>query len=167
MTSRESEPIDVVDEHDRVVGTTDRLTAHRTGLLHRVGAVYVFNGTGELYVQVRRDGGLLDHSVGGHVDRGEDYLTGTLREAEEELGLSQSLTSLSVFHSDEGPEMQHMFGLFACVAEPSWTFAPNEEVEEIVPMRIGEIWTRMQSSPERFTRGFVNTMREYRRLATS
>lgn len=159
------ELFDIVDKQDNVVGTTDKKTAHETGQLHRVGAVYVFDDEGRLYVQVRKTGsGLYDHSVGGHISKGETYLQGTAREAQEELGITQPLKELSIFYSDELPTMQHMFGLYTCVAEPTWKFIPNEEVEEIIPMEIQDIRDLMIKSPQKFTEGFINTMNEYVRL---
>ena len=159
------ELFDHVDKDDTVIGVTDKINAHTTGKLHRVGAVYVFDDTGRLYVQVhKKSGGLYDHSIGGHVSQGETYEQGTIREAEEELGIAQPLEKLSVFYSDEGPMMQHMFGLFACVASPEWKFMPNAEVEEIIPMQIKDIQALMKSNPEKFTGGFINTMTEYQRL---
>ncbi len=158
------EQFDLVDENDIVIGTTDKPTAHSTIQLHRVAAVHVFNDQGELYVQVHKSrGGLFDHSVGGHVSKGEDYATAASREADEELGIKQLLTKPATFYSDEGV-YSHMFGLFECVADPSWQFVPNDEVEEIIPMRIDEITELMETEPEKFTGGFINTMREYRKI---
>jgi len=162
------ELFDLVDANDNVVGVTNKVDAHSTGQLHRVGAVYVFDDEGRLYVQVHKtSGGLYDHSVGGHISQGETYQEGTKREAAEELGITQPLEQLSVFYSDEGPTMQHMFGLFTCTAEPGWSFIPNDEVEEIIPMELKHIQTLMQSNPEKFTDGFINTMSEYLRLTNS
>ncbi|HEX8227459.1 MAG TPA: NUDIX domain-containing protein [Candidatus Saccharimonadales bacterium] len=158
------ELFDLVDKDDIVIGTTDKPTAHAQGLLHRVAAVYVFNENGELYVQVHKgSGGLLDHSVGGHVSKGEDYATAASREAMEELGLTQPLQFLSTFYSDEGA-YQHMFGLYECVADQDWSFAPSEEVAEIIPMKLSELLEMMEKSPEKFTGGFINTMRAFRKI---
>lgn len=158
------EQFDLVDENDNVIGTTDKPTAHENKQLHRVAAVYVFNESGELYVQVHKSsGGLYDHSVGGHVSKGEDYATAAAREADEELGIKQPLTYLSTFYSDEGIYL-HMFGLFECVAYQNWEFIPNEEVEEIIPMKIADIKKLMDAHPEKFTGGFINTMKEYTRI---
>lgn len=158
------EQFDLVDEQDNVIGTTDKPTAHGNKQLHRVAAVYVFNDANELYVQVHKSsGGLYDHSVGGHVSKGEDYATAARREAEEELGIKQTLEHLSTFYSDEGVYL-HMFGLFECTADKSWEFQPNDEVEEIIPMKLDDIRRLMQSSPEKFTSGFINTMLEYCRV---
>lgn len=158
------EPFDLVDKNDNVIGTTDKPTAHANKQLHRVAAVYVFNEAGELYVQVHKSsGGLFDHSVGGHVSKGEDYPTTAAREANEELGIKQPLTQLSTFYSDEGVYL-HMFGLFECIADKNWKFVPNEEVGEIMPMKLEDIKKLMETSPEKFTGGFINTMREYGRI---
>lgn len=155
------ELFDLVDEDDNVVGTTDKATAHGSKQLHRVAAVYVFNDKGELYVQVHKSsGGLYDHSIGGHVSQGETYAGAAQREADEELGIKQPLNELVTFYSDEGIYL-HMFGLFECTADNGWKFEPNDEVEEIIPMKLGEIRKYMESNPEKFTGGFINTMQQY------
>lgn len=161
------ELFDLVDKQDTIIGVTNKKKAHAEGDLHRVAAVYVFDKQGRLYVQIhKKDGGLYDHSVGGHLVQGETYEQGAAREAEEELGITQPLKKLSVFYSDENDTMQHMFGLFTCVASDNWQFIPNNEVEEIVPMTIDEIQQLMITNREKFTGGFVNTMKEYQRLRT-
>lgn len=158
------EQFDLVDKNDEVIGTTDKPTAHTKRQLHRVAAVYVFNEKGELYVQVHKaSGGKFDHSVGGHVSKGETYAIAAKREADEEIGIRQPLKYLSTFYSDEGIYI-HMFGLFECIADNGWKFIPNDEVEEIIPMRLEEIWKLMESTPEKFTGGFINTMKEYRKI---
>jgi 16S rRNA (adenine1518-N6/adenine1519-N6)-dimethyltransferase len=158
------ELFDLVDINDNVIGTTDKPTAHTNKQLHRVVAVYVFNEAGELYVQIHKvGGGLYDHSVGGHVPKGEDYVTAAQREAEEELGIKQPLSFLSTFYSDEGAQL-HMFGLFECIAEVNWEFSPNNEVEEIFPVKLAVIQRLMTKNPEKFTGGFINTMKEYSRI---
>jgi len=156
------ELFDLVDRNDTVIGVTNKKEAHDRGLLHRVGAVYVFDADGRLFVQIHKSsGGLYDHSVGGHISQGETYAEGTKREAQEELGITQPLKEISVFYSDEGPNLQHMFGLHECVADSAWQFVPNEEVDEIIPMEIPAIQELMSNEPQRFTRGFINTMSEY------
>jgi isopentenyldiphosphate isomerase len=159
------ELLDIVNSNDEIIGTSDRNTAHNNRQLHRIAAVYVFNTSGQLYVQVhKKSGGLYDHSVGGHVSKGETYRQGAVREAEEELGISQPLQELSIFYPDESQNSMHMFGLYTCTAEPTWKFIPNEEVEEIIPMEIKDIRKLMIDEPNKFTGGFIATMKEYTRL---
>lgn len=156
------ELLDLVNMDDNVIGVTDKTQAHATGQIHRVAAVYVFDSTGQLYVQVhKKGGGLYDNSVGGHVSQGETYGYAARREASEELGITQKLYHIATFYSDEGKLMQHMFGLYQCTAESSWTFTPNDEVEEIIPMSIGKINELMRTNPSKFTGGFKSTMRKY------
>ncbi|MDB5180777.1 MAG: hydrolase [Candidatus Saccharibacteria bacterium] len=115
--------------------------------------------------QHARDG-KWDHSVGGHVSKGETYAEAAAREAEEELGITQPLQELATSLSgEEYPHEQHMFGLYTCVAEPDWRFKPNEEVKVIFPMSLPAIRRAMTDEPEEgFTRGFRITMAEYDRL---
>lgn len=158
------ERLDLVDKDDHVIGTTDKPTAHAQRLPHRVAAVFVFNDAGELYIQVhKKSGGKYDHSVGGHVKKGESYAAAAVREANEELGITQSLSYLTTFYSDEGSYI-HLFGLFNCIADKAWHFVPNDEVEEIIPMKLGDIRALMESNPEKFTTGFRNSMHEYCRI---
>lgn len=158
------ELFDSVNKQDEVIGETDKITAHSNGDIHRVAAVYVFDAAGRLYVQNHKKSGMFDHSIGGHIQKDETYEDGAKREAEEELGLTQPLSKLDVFYSDEGPTMQHMFGLFECTADPSWQFVPNDEVGVIFPMEVKYIRALMEESPDKFTPGFVNTMQHYAEL---
>ena len=158
------ESFDLIDMNDNVIGSTNKETAHATKQIHRVSAVYVFNSKGELYIQIHKNsGGRYDHSVGGHVRKDEDYETAAAREASEELGIKQPLTYLTTFYSNEG-SYRHMFGLFECIARPDWQFVPNDEVEEIIPMKLAVIEKMMKDSPEKFTSGFINSMKHYRKI---
>ena len=124
----------------------------------------MFNEHGELYVQVHKaSGGRYDHSVGGHVRKGESYSAAAKREAAEELGIAQPLTYLATFYSHE-KTARHMFGLFECTADKTWRFVPNDEVSEIIPMQLSDIRLLMRTKPELFTSGFINTMQEYCKL---
>jgi len=155
--------LDEVDMQDRLTGRqVTKQEAHDKRLLHRCVAIYVFDEQGCLYVQVhKKSGGLLDNSVGGHVDAGEDYFVAAKREGEEELGLHDvALRELTTgLYSDEGKYL-HMFGLYECHPK-DWKFVPNDEVEQVIPMELEEIVVQMNDDPMRFTAGFIRTMRTY------
>lgn len=165
------EYFDIVDEHDRPTGKlTTKAEAHQKGILHRLVAVYVFDTHGRLYVQDHKASGLLDHSVGGHVAAGEDYVTAAAREAEEELSLiNQNIQKLFTgLYSDERYDLtvqntlqMHQFGIFECYPTSDWIFAPNDEVEIITPMELSEVVRLMNETPGKFTPGFLNTMVKY------
>ncbi|MGW7824481.1 NUDIX hydrolase [Streptomyces puniciscabiei] len=91
VEEEEPEYLDVVDEHDRVVGRDTRANIHRKHLIHRGVHVLVVNRLGEILVQERaahldNHPGLLDASAGGHVHTGETYRQAAGRELLEELG---------------------------------------------------------------------------------
>lgn len=158
------EKFDLVDINDNIIGETDKETSHKNGDLHRVVAIYVFNQNGELYLQEHlKSGGLFDHSVGGHVTKGENYDEAAKREGFEELGLNCSLQKISIFYSDESygrMNIKHMFGIYECTPT-NWQFVPNDEVKNIIPMKIEDVIQLMNISPSKFTPGFLNTMNEY------
>lgn len=87
------EILDVVDEHDEVIGQAPRGEVYERGLRHRCVFVFVRDGAGRIFVHRRTASKLVfplmyDMFVGGVVGAGESYDTAALREAEEELGVS-------------------------------------------------------------------------------
>ncbi len=84
----------IVDERGRVIGKATRAECHSgSKILHPVVHLHVFNSEGLLYLQKRPSWkdvqpGKWDTSVGGHIDFGEDVLTALMREAFEELNIS-------------------------------------------------------------------------------
>jgi len=94
------EIFELVDEKGRVTGTAPRSECHRRpDLIHRSVHVFVMNGGGEIYLQLRSRSkdiqpGRWDTSVGGHLVPGEGYEEAAAREMDEELALSGSLRFL-------------------------------------------------------------------------
>ena len=89
----DSRILNIVDENDNVVGEATREDIHAKGLLHREVHVWLYNKNGEVFFQMRaRDKdtfpGLLDASIGGHVEIGDLYEKTAIKEAEEETGLN-------------------------------------------------------------------------------
>jgi isopentenyldiphosphate isomerase len=87
------EVLDVVDEHDRVVGQARRAEVYGRGLRHRCAFVLARAADGRVFVHRRTTRKLVfpgryDMFVGGVVGAGESYDRAALREAEEELGVS-------------------------------------------------------------------------------
>jgi len=87
------EILDIVDTHDRVVGTATRADATANRLRHRVAAVLVRDSHGRVFVHRRTATkslfpSLYDMFVGGVVQAGETYAAAALREATEELGVT-------------------------------------------------------------------------------
>ncbi len=91
---QQEEIFPLVDEDGNVVGQATRSKCHDgSKLLHPVIHLHVFNSAGELFLQKRSatkdiQPGKWDSSVGGHIDIGETPRQAVLREAREEIGLT-------------------------------------------------------------------------------
>jgi len=88
-----SEQVDVVDEHDRVVGRMDRSEMRSRNLLHRAVYILVVNAGAQLFVHQRTASkdiypSYWDVTVGGVVAAGESYAEAAAREVGEELGIT-------------------------------------------------------------------------------
>lgn len=88
------ELLDLVDEHDQVIGTILRSVAYREKKMASVRAVWLFikNEDGKLWIPRRHATkkllpNYLDGSAVGHVSAGESYEQAMIREAQEELNL--------------------------------------------------------------------------------
>ncbi|MBR7119885.1 MAG: NUDIX domain-containing protein [Lentisphaeria bacterium] len=92
------ELFDIYDEAGNRIGTAPRSECHgNPALLHHTAHVVVIHPeTGDILLQKRKmtkdiQPGKWDTAVGGHLDAGEDYLTGAKRELAEELGIAEDV----------------------------------------------------------------------------
>ncbi len=101
--SFDSEPLILVDEHDREIGFRSKRDCHQGhGLLHRAFSVFLFDSAGRLLLQQRSDSKPLwplywSNSCCSHPRRGETMQVATRRRLKEELGLSARLEFLYKF----------------------------------------------------------------------
>ncbi len=138
------ELFDIVDDQDRVIGQAPRSACHgNPALIHRVAHVLVFNSTGQILLQKRSrfkdvQPGRWDTSVGGHLDPGEDYLSGALREMAEELNIiNQPLEVLYSYRHRNDFESENVTSFYLCY-DGSVRFDPNE-IEEVAFYSVEEI----------------------------
>lgn len=161
--SMEKEVIDLVDEDDNVVGVTDVETAHKLKQSHRAVGVFVFSEDGKLYLQKENQYGRYDNAVGGHVARAESYDDAAQRKLEEELGLTIPLKKVSIFLPPQA-RLNHRWALYEGIAPTGWEFRETEEVKTLELMNFEAVIALMNTNPEIFTHGLINTMREYIRV---
>jgi len=126
------EIFDVVNERDEVVGRNTRREVHRLGLKHRAVHVLVFNARGEVFLQKRSmkkdlHPGVWDSSSSGHLDSGEAYDAGAVREVREEIGLHLSQPPPRLFKIDACRETGWEFcWIYRCENEGPFTLHPDE-----------------------------------------
>jgi len=86
------ERVVLVDEHDRVLGTMEKLAAHREGRLHRALSVVLRSPEGRLLMQRRaagkyHSGGVWTNTCCSHPRPGEDPEAAARRRLSEEMGI--------------------------------------------------------------------------------
>lgn len=163
------ELLDLVDTKDNVIGITNRAEAHENGYCHRVVAIFVFTPDGSLLVQTRKEGGLFDHSVGGHVKQGESYGEAAVRELKEELGIAKELEGVGTFYASEivpnrNAGIVHYFGLYEVRLtnkEIRQITIADEEVKELIPVALEDVAKEMTKNPEKYRTGFMATLNFY------
>jgi isopentenyl-diphosphate delta-isomerase type 1 len=164
MYSTDNEILEIVDSHDKVIGTATRSEIHRRGLLHRAVHLFVFNPEGRIYIQRRSDSkdrhpGKLDSSAAGHVDPGETYERTAIRELEEELGIMAEVKEILRVPASEKTDNEHVV-LFDVMTEvePS----PNaEEIQWGGFMSREQVTQLMDDTPEDFVPAFILLWRKY------
>ena len=158
MHATDHEILEIVDEHDTVIGTAARRDIHLHGLMHRAVHVFVFDPSGKIYVQ-RRSAAKdthplqLDSSAAGHVDPGEAYEETAVRELEEELGIREPLHEVLRIKASEETDNEHVV-LFSATSAKE----PKPDPAEIVwggwmsPERLSQL---MEQQPEDFVPAFM------------
>lgn len=142
MNAEELFPI--VDENGNVIDAATRKECHSgSKLLHPVVHLHILNETKDaLYMQKRSmlkdiQPGKWDTAVGGHVDLGENVNMALMREAKEELGLTDFTPShvvSYVFESEIERELVNTFSAVVNQNEVKIVIDP-EEISE------GRFWT--------------------------
>jgi isopentenyl-diphosphate Delta-isomerase len=149
----------LVDERDRIIGSEEKLRAHRVGRLHRAFSIFVFNNRQELLLQRRspskyHSGGLWSNTCCGHPRPGEATDAAAMRRLNEEMGFACDLRErFSFLYRAElndrliEHDIDHVF-----VGRFSGRPAPNpKEVCDFQWLRLDELWPAMQTRPEAFT----------------
>jgi isopentenyl-diphosphate delta-isomerase len=154
-----NEPLILVDEGNRALGTAPKEAIHRAGLLHRAFSIFMVDGKGRIVLQQRNprkyhSGGLWANSCCGHPRPGERTLTAARRRLEEELGVSEPLSfgffaryRADLDHGMQENELVYVyFGRLRSPAKPD-----PAEVVDLDFAGVREIARRIRDEPDAFT----------------
>lgn len=160
------ELFDVVDEHNRVIGTASRQEVHARKLRHRAVHVFVFNAANELFLQKRsrwKDAhpSKWDSSASGHVNAGHEYEETARREVAEELGVETDVIQIGEIAAcaNTGQEFCRLYR-----ANHDGPFKlPRSEIEcgGFFPVSLIEEW--IAKRPGDFATGFIECFRLFQR----
>ena len=156
------EKVILVDKHDDMIGTMDKMEAHKQGLLHRAFSVFIFNSKGEMLLQQRalnkyHSGGLWTNACCSHPLPGEKTENAAARRLMEELGFETPIEKIFDFiykAEFENGLTEHEFDhVFAGEYEDKLNINPAE-VSEACYKEISEIKSMLHSHPQKFTAWF-------------
>jgi isopentenyl-diphosphate delta-isomerase len=152
----------LVNEQDEVLGSMEKIAAHRQALLHRAFSVFIFNKKGEMLLQKRASGkyhspDLWTNACCSHPMPGETTEAAAHRRLQEELGFDTPLEHL--FHFvyctpfDNGlteHELDHVF-----IGHYDGDIRPNPaEIGDYCFMKMESIADSMQQYPQKYTSWF-------------
>ena len=164
------EMVVLVNSGDEILGTMEKMQAHKSGLLHRAFSVFLFNDKGEMLLQKRAAGkyhspNQWTNAVCSHPRIGETYHEGAKRRLKEELGIEADFDEKFhfIYKADVGQnlwehELDHVFtGTF------NGEFQLNlEEVSEVRYVSMKDLEKEMAEYPEHFTAWFKIILKEYK-----
>lgn len=152
----------LVDTHDRVTGTMEKMEAHEKAVLHRAFSVFLFNLKGEMLLQQRalskyHSGGLWTNACCSHPAPGEETAAAARRRLGEELGLDLPVSKVFDFvyraEFDNGlteHEFDHVF-------TGSWDGPVEFNPDEVMAIRylsMESLKESMEKEPEIYTAWF-------------
>ena len=156
------EQVILVDEHDVLTGTMEKMAAHEKAVLHRAFSVFIFNAQGNMLLQQRakekyHSGGLWTNSCCSHPRPGEETLAAATRRLREELGFETPLEKIFDFvykaDFDNGLteyEFDHVFvGYYDGEINPD-----RKEVSDYAHVSMQEVAASMEEEPGKYTAWF-------------
>jgi isopentenyldiphosphate isomerase len=166
------EIFDIVNDRDEVIGQLPRRQVHREGHKHRAVHILVFNARKEIFLQKRSmkkdtHPDAWDSSSSGHVDSGEDYDAGAIRELREELGLVINAPPARLFKIDACAETDQEFvWVYRLESEGPFTLHP-EEIDAGGWFAPAHVNTWIKNSPGDFATAFLLVWRTFFSMAIS
>lgn len=143
------EMMDIVNENDEVVGTASKDQIYAQKHMHRIAHVLVFDSMDRLLLQKRS----ADHvycpshwstSVGGHVQAGESYIDGAMREYLEELGTSSHLEHIGTDRFDGDQGITKFLGTYKTTCEEPFNLDTND-IDSVEFFTLDEVRSMLES----------------------
>lgn len=156
-----SEFVVLVDEHDKEIGSEEKMKAHREGKLHRAFSIFVFNSKGEMLLHKRakqkyHSGGLWTNACCSHPRVGEPLEEAVHRRLKEEMGFDCALKEIFhfIYNAHVGDltehELDHVF-----VGEYNGEVCPDHrEADDYKWVCVETVKEDVDAYPENYTEWF-------------
>jgi isopentenyl-diphosphate delta-isomerase len=170
MKTPTDEPLILVDEGNRAIGSAGKVAVHRAGLLHRAFSIFMVDELGRILLQQRsprkyHSGGLWANSCCGHPRPGERTLAAARRRLHEELGIRDPLEfgffaryRAGLDHGMKENEFVYVyFGRLCSPPKPD-----PAEVAKVELLSLREIERRIRAKPGSFTYWMKHYLKRHR-----
>jgi isopentenyl-diphosphate Delta-isomerase len=144
----------IVDENDEIIDYKERAELVRNDI-YRVSALWITNTQGDILLAQRsfskaHNPGVWGPAVAGTIEEGEDYETNILKEAEEEIGLT-NIQPIFFSKNRISGEHEYFTTWFTAVIEKELAdFKINDEVAAIRWISRDELKKEYREHPEHF-----------------
>jgi len=162
------EEVILVTGKDEVVGSMEKLDAHKKGLLHRAISILVFNTKGEFLLQKRavnkyHSPNLWTNTTCSHPRPNENNLTAAVRRLKEEMGIFCELENIKSFKYkaflENGLVEHELDHIFIGITNATPAINLNEAVD-FKYISYLELITDIQQYPEKYTVWFKIILKE-------
>ena len=152
----------LVNEHDEVVGSMEKMEAHQKKLLHRAFSIFLFNKQGQVLIHQRAEGkyhsaGLWTNTCCSHPKPGEDVLTSARKRLQQEMGIDAELQNAFTFiyKADVGNGLtEHEFDHVLTGMYEGTPYPDPDEVQDWQWFQMDDLANRLKTEPEIFTSWF-------------
>jgi len=164
-----SAQIALVDEHDKIIGYTDKTEVHQKGLLHRAFSIIIFNSKGEMLIHRRaftkyHSAGLWTNACCSHLAAGNEMEEVIHERLLNEMGFDCELKHCLTFH------YRVVFDNNLTENEIDWVYQgiydgkplPNpDEVDSYRWITIEDLVIEIRTNPQNFTYWFKHIISNY------
>lgn len=128
--------LNIIDEQGDIIGEDTRENIHKKGLLHREIHVWFYTSKGEIIFQHRAKDkdtypDLLDATVGGHVEMGDDYEITALKETEEETGIRANEEDIIFIQNMRNRSFDNTTGKINNVIRVIYVYRYNGKIKDL------------------------------------
>ena len=156
------EKVILVDEHDDVLGSMEKMEAHQKGMLHRAFSILIFNSKGELLLQKRsvskyHSGGLWTNTCCSHPTLDESVTSAARKRLKFEMGIDVETEFAFKFiykTTLDKSLIEHELDYVLSGTFDGTPIINKDEVSEWKFMSLNELKNNMKLSPEIYTEWF-------------